>query len=118
MSEYQFNEAQLKWLDALESGEYQQTTGMLLNEDGSCCLGIGCFVVGMSPSEIHEFQLDKGYTAPASVRHALNLRDEIGGTSGVHIKGRTSLAGANDSGATFSEIAAFIRSNPTAVFKE
>jgi len=31
-----------KWVDALRSGEYQQTKGRLHDEDGFCCLGVLC----------------------------------------------------------------------------
>ena len=35
-------EAQEKWAVALESGDYQQTDGLLRKGDGYCCLGVGC----------------------------------------------------------------------------
>lgn len=31
-----------KWVEALESGEYKQTTGVLRDYDGYCCLGVAC----------------------------------------------------------------------------
>jgi len=33
-----------KWVDALRSGEYKQTTGSLHDADGYCCLGVACKV--------------------------------------------------------------------------
>jgi len=33
-----------KWVDALKSGEYEQTVGALRNEWGYCCLGVACDV--------------------------------------------------------------------------
>lgn len=31
-----------KWIDALRSGEYDQTKGLLQNNLGHCCLGVAC----------------------------------------------------------------------------
>ena len=31
-----------RWIEALESGEYKQTTGALQNNKGFCCLGVLC----------------------------------------------------------------------------
>lgn len=33
-------ELKAKWVAALRSGKYQQTTGQLRNEKGFCCLGV------------------------------------------------------------------------------
>lgn len=33
-----------KWVNALRSGEYKQTTGLLHNDYGYCCLGVLCDV--------------------------------------------------------------------------
>lgn len=35
---------QQKWVDALRSGEYKQTTETLQDEYGYCCLGVACKV--------------------------------------------------------------------------
>ena len=35
-----------KWVDALRSGEYQQTKGRLRKEDKFCCLGVLCDLYG------------------------------------------------------------------------
>jgi hypothetical protein len=35
----------LKWMEALESGTYQQSGGMLQNSEGYCCLGVACKVL-------------------------------------------------------------------------
>ncbi len=37
----QFN----KWIEALDSGEYKQTKGVLQDKKGFCCLGVGCVVL-------------------------------------------------------------------------
>src|SRR5258708_27314920 len=35
-------EVKKKWVDALKSGEYQQTTGTLKDNNSYCCLGVLC----------------------------------------------------------------------------
>lgn len=42
-------EFRTKWLEALRSGEYSQTTGRLYdsNVGGYCCLGVACEIVGI-----------------------------------------------------------------------
>lgn len=35
----------LKWLEALRSGKYKQTTGTLQDENGFCCLGVACKIL-------------------------------------------------------------------------
>lgn len=32
----------VKWVNALRSGEYQQTKGCLQDSEGFCCLGVAC----------------------------------------------------------------------------
>ena len=34
-----------KWIKALRSGKYKQTTGTLQDDQGYCCLGVACKVV-------------------------------------------------------------------------
>lgn len=34
-----------RWITALESGDYQQTTGTLKDETGYCCLGVVCNLI-------------------------------------------------------------------------
>jgi len=38
--------ARRKWVDALRSGKYAQTTGTLRDQHGFCCLGVACDVSG------------------------------------------------------------------------
>jgi hypothetical protein len=38
-------ELKTKWLAALRSGEYTQTSGSLRDNDGHCCLGVLCDVI-------------------------------------------------------------------------
>jgi hypothetical protein len=38
-------EFKAKWLEALRSGKYKQTTGVLRSAEGFCCLGVACDLV-------------------------------------------------------------------------
>ncbi len=37
-----------QWIDALESGDYQQATGRLRRGDAMCCLGVACHISNIS----------------------------------------------------------------------
>jgi len=112
---YRFNKWQKKWLEALESGEYVQTTGALCDGNGFCCLGVACDVLGLeAEKQPSGMWLYDGHTgcAPQSVVKNLNLIDDQGQTRDP---GKT-LVDMNDGGQSFAEIAAFIRANPEKVF--
>lgn len=48
------NDYQIKWLEALRSGKYNQTVnGCLRDEDGFCCLGVVCDVIDSSKWVTH-----------------------------------------------------------------
>lgn len=36
--------AQRAWIDALRSGQYQQSRGLMQTPEGYCCLGVACVV--------------------------------------------------------------------------
>lgn len=38
----QIKEHRLKWIEALESGDFSQTKGQLADSTGFCCLGVAC----------------------------------------------------------------------------
>jgi hypothetical protein len=122
--EYQFNEAQIKWLEALESGDYKQTKGRLFDGKGYCCLGLLCAVTGEQFQKSADSYVigSESTVLPVHVAEKALVANLNGRFDGHfhHIGGKAyyGLAAANDCGATFSEIAAFIRANPTAVFKE
>ena len=94
-----------KWVDALRSGEYQQTQRYLHKKDGFCCLGVLCDLYGKennvewTPSgfnNAYAFQ-DKESHPPSSVMEWAGVGDEIG-----------TLGELNDKGSTFNEIADLI----------
>ena len=119
-----FNDDWKVVLAALESGEYEQCKGALHNGHEYCCLGVMSKVLLGDPEIFIQddgkaaFGWEQtGEFAPASVEHRLGLRSVIGDLSGAELNGKKSLADANDAGATFAEIAAFIREHPYAVSK-
>jgi hypothetical protein len=124
MEMYKFTELQEKWLQALESGEYEQTQDELCQGGKYCCLGVATHV--FNPD--HQALKDNGWfradhareatkTAPPDVREALKLRDEHGNLF-EDFNTWDSLVDMNDSGDfTFKDIAKFIRENPENVFQ-
>jgi hypothetical protein len=81
-----------KWVKALMSGEFQQTTGVLNDQHGHCCLGVLHRVVtGRDPHRYWDG--DK----PAVVRR---LELEMGGLE--------ALTSVNDAGVPFEMIAGLI----------
>lgn len=107
-------EARALWVEALESGEYKQGRDKLYNSHRKefCCLGVGVKVAqdqGIIPLEpITGGGLLGIYHA---VRRWLGLSTHDGA-----YKDNRSLAVDNDSGLTFTEIAAVIRSEPKGLF--
>lgn len=123
-------EVKERWLSALESGQYLQTsealTGLahsdadgnpvphdLLEERvGYCCLGVLCEVMGW------EFDDDEGGTNSGPVQLVgTNSGKEtspdapgwVGTASGLTLRTREELARLNDNGANFRQIADVIR---------
>lgn len=106
-----------KWVAALESGEYKQTTGRLTqkvdDEFSYCCLGVlskvcDVPVVGASTnprfdySKMTDIPLDCWSGMPSGTfMHDIGIKWEV----------YQQLAQMNDNGSTFTEIATFIRKN-------
>ena len=101
-----------KWVDALRSGEYQQTQNYLRKEDGFCCLGVLCDLYGKEnnvewnlASDGHNYKFqDKESHLPSSVIEWAGVDDDNPYVDGEII----TLAGLNDTGCTFEEIANLI----------
>jgi hypothetical protein len=114
------------WVEALESGEFQQTTGVLTNKDDKdCCLGVACKVyqreVGgltLSNDEYGSVLYDGQIgTLPAAVRDWLGLASEDGEYDDAGYS--QTLAGDNDDrGHDLLEIAATVRSRPKGLFRD
>jgi hypothetical protein len=98
-----------KWVDALRSGDYQQTQRYLRTNSGFCCLGVLCDLYGKENNvewnlanngHNYEFQNMESYL-PSSMRKWADLEycdppvnDE-----------ESTLVRLNDSGSTFEQIA-------------
>jgi len=105
-----------KWVDALRSGEYQQTKGRLHDENGFCCLGVLCDLyikenqLEWEPSthynNAYMFQ-DMAKILPISVMVWVGVGE---GNPPVN-DGDSSLAELNDQGSTFNEIADLIENH-------
>jgi len=126
------NENAKKWIQALRSGEYDQTDGHLhVTGMGYCCLGVACDLAAMDGLDI-KVEEDSGYLShdderrvvkydgasdllPASVMQWLGIRSPEGGFSTVTRE--TSLAELNDEGYDFVEIAEHIESYREQIFK-
>lgn len=119
------NENAKKWVEALRSGKYKQTKHMLERPDGSCCcLGVACRVAIENGVELNAEQVLSGrddciafggetLSLPKSVQDWLGLKDREGMLQDPL---RSTLSGKNDVGATFSEIADIIESEPEGLF--
>lgn len=132
-------EEQEQWLQALESGKYEQGTCELRTaNDLFCCLGVACEVLIPETRQVmnkKQFLMDCGGTsvinlygeeensasAPREVIEKLHLHNRYGALRiGSTLDGRiySSLVEINDSGGhSFAQIAAFIRANPEKVFR-
>jgi len=112
------------WLKALRSGEYEQTTGVLHDGLGYCCLGVLTHVYlshveedSEEYREAKESLVDEDAELKALVSAGCGLRCVCGGSkSGQDVLGHYSLAEANDDGKSFAEIADFIEQNPDKAF--
>lgn len=83
------------WCEALRSGEFKQTTGELKNDLGFCCLGVAAEIFPWLEQAEDEYLLDK------SSCNLLRMDYET----------QLGLAGMNDGGMTFPEIADYIEAN-------
>ena len=100
-------EIKAKWVAALRSGDYVQTEGRLKDVFGHCCLGVLCEIskkeggIGIEQN-LSETDGDENLGATIQAWSGLLVAD---GTK-VTIKGKFySLAGHNDEGRTFAQIA-------------
>lgn len=110
-----------EWLAALRSGTYSQTKGYLRTDEGYCCLGVACDVAGI-PSErlsttawnFGRYRMDQVLPEEGEEWLGVNTanpdidfpahgyrNERLNET----VYGAVSLAGLNDSGWTFEEIA-------------
>ena len=108
------NENAKTWVAALRSGEFEQAKGALKDATGYCCLGVACELyrreTGCGEWSNENWFLEKKGHLHFKVRKWLGLRTEFGDF------GQRALTVLNDDGATFSEIADIIESDPDGLF--
>jgi hypothetical protein len=101
------------WLTALRSGDYQQGEGYLRQGDQYYCLGVLCDLYGKAVGP--EWEEDHRYYAEpvhSMCRHDTTLPSEVQEWAGIPGKPNPlDLAGMNDNGATFEELANIIERN-------
>ncbi len=145
MSTITLTEAQTLWVQSLRSGHYGQATNVLecVDTGSFCCLGVACQLFAPENRQVRgnrifygtydpELEIDEidDTEAPKSVQHRLGLRAADGALATEHLpedlvaemrktfpNGQISLAGLNDLGWTFEQIADLVETHPQAVFK-
>lgn len=118
-------EARIALADALESGRFTQTTGMLERCDrngnvvGNCCLGVACRLYIEDGGKLHVKRYDDAVTfdsefsiLPSKVRKWLGFADDNGKTRDSL---NVSLSNLNDNGVPFVELAKIIRDDQVAL---
>lgn len=101
-----------EWIEALRSGKYPQTKGILHNEEGFCCLGVACDLKNPNLWE-REISWQNGepvfYYSWDSMMSLLPdyLREELNITD----LQMTDLTHLNDAGVSFKVIADLIEKN-------
>ena len=106
-----------KWVAALRSGDYKQAKGQLRTSDNSfCCLGVLCNLHAEDHPKIAREQTDpiryisQKDILPDAVCSWSGMESKAGYAYNIKIGTReyTTLAEANDAGATFEQIANWI----------
>ena len=101
-----------KWVKALRSGEYKQTSGVLRDGDEFCCLGVACDISELSGWDEGNVYLFEQGVLPNAVRELYGLERSDGEFVG------DCLTVLNDNGASFQEIADIIESEPEGLFND
>lgn len=103
------NDNAKRWVAALRSGEYDQTTGRLERDGAYCCLGVACLV-----TEYEATPWQGRISLPSTVAEELGLSSMSGH---YLLNGEQSyLSNDNDNGMTFEQIADLIESEPEGLF--
>lgn len=113
-----------KWIEALRSGEFQQTRLILRDTHGYCCLGVLTELyrtetkqgIWVKEKKLFQFLTVDGESyesiLPLEVKKCINIPQSSGKVDLPHLKDRngciTSLAHLKDQGFTFNQIADII----------
>lgn len=100
-------EIKARWVAALRSGDYKQTTNHLRTPVGFCCLGVLCDIHAAVMGEVWDpfnRYLDHAEDLPVDVQAWAGL-DQAEPRVATSLNGSNVLSGMNDNGATFEQIA-------------
>lgn len=104
-----------KWLKALRSGKYKQTTGVLKASDSYCCLGVLCDVYsktkkksGIKFDDFNQFFDGENLKLSILSDRIINWAELSGNEIEPSRDNHATLMVLNDSGKTFLEIADII----------
>lgn len=99
-------EIKTKWIAALRSGSYKQTTGVLRDSRGYCCLGVLCDVVDpdkwVKASEVGD---DFTQADINDERNQQLLPVRVMKATCLHRNEQLALSQMNDTGSSFTAIA-------------
>jgi len=93
-----------QWINALISGNYQQTKGCLRNDFGFCCLGVACDIKDNSSwvfDKSMKFYFHDNCFCTPSYRFQYDI--------GLEDYDMNVLVGMNEDGKSFTEIASYIK---------
>jgi len=111
-----------RWLQALESGKYKQSTGALRDAYGFCCLGVACHLSKKatrkwnSNPNLYVYYTSTGSNdgfLPREVQKEIGLISEKGKSTTNELD---ALIHLNDRGASFKHIAATLQEHPECYF--
>lgn len=101
-----------KWVAALRGGSYSQTTKVLFDGEGYCCLGVLCSVLGYPFLSSGPSLSRPGEESFACEGAETFLPDAVRQSTGITAQAESDLVNLNDSqGSTFLEIAEYIEAN-------
>jgi len=99
-----------KWIDALNSGDFKQSSGSLKDKYGYCCLGVACKIANPNMRLTGKGLISKG-NFPKSI-NKIEVPDIIKGEVDKYSKDYNpivnKLATYNDNGKSFNWIASYI----------
>lgn len=98
------------WIEALRSGNYEQTRFLLRDKRGYCCLGVLCdlhpdvdWIISTPGIAFYPFGVEE--------RDLGNLPDKASLWSGLTNEQKNILMDMNDNGNSFEEIADYVENN-------
>lgn len=103
-----------KWLEALRSGRYAQAREVLRDEnDCFCCLGVLADLIDSTQwsQSLADSEEAGKHCYPYGVSMETMISGEIRNSVGLSEKTAIDLAGKNDDGESFSQIADYIEAN-------